>query len=98
MKNQNNEGRTLDSENQNLTEYINKLKQNEEHLVNDLLKQQKIAKDSLRALDSLSDKYEKEKRDLILRLEKDKEEILKRDEYKYELKINSLKSLNEQLN
>ena len=43
----------------------------------------------------MSDKYDKEKRELILRMEKDKEDCLKREESKYELKINSLKSLND---
>jgi len=40
----------------------------------DLVKQQKIAKDSIRALESLGDKYEREKRELVARLEKEKAE------------------------
>ena len=66
--------------------------------MSDLVKQQKIAKDSLRALDNLSDKYDKEKRELIFRLEKEKDDALKREEAKYEVKVNSIKALNEQLN
>lgn len=62
------------------------------------MKQQKIAKDSLKALENLSDKYDREKRELILRLEKEREDCLKREESKYDLKINSLKQLNDQLN
>lgn len=49
----------------------------------DLTKQQKIARDSLKALESLSDKYDSEKRELIVRLEKENEENLKREENKY---------------
>ena len=59
------------------------------------MKQQKIAKDSLRALENLSDKYDREKRELIIRLEKEKEDTFKREEQKYELKINSIKALND---
>ena len=58
------------------------------------MKQQKIAKDSLRALESLSDKYDREKREMILRLEKEKEDTLRREEQKHELKLNSIKALN----
>lgn len=64
-------------------------------MLHDLLKQQKIAKESLRALENLSDKYDREKRELIVRLEKEKEEILKREEQKFDLKLNSLKALND---
>ena len=66
-----------------LNEHIKSLKNNEEHLVHDLLKQQKIAKDSLRALENLSDKYDKEKRELVIRFEKEKEDCLKREESKF---------------
>ena len=59
------------------------------------MKQQKIAKDSLRALESLSDKYDREKREMILRLEKEKEDTLRREEQKHELKLNSIKALND---
>lgn len=62
------------------------------------MKQQKIAKDSLRALESLSDKYDREKREMIQRLEKEKEDTLRREEQKHELKLNSIKALNDQLN
>jgi hypothetical protein len=34
----------------------------------------------LRALENLSDKYDKEKRELIMRLDRDKEDLLKREE------------------
>eukprot|EP00347_Sterkiella_histriomuscorum_P008368 403345367 len=81
-----------------MQEHIRGLRQSEEHLMSDLVKQQKIAKDSLRALDNLSDKYDKEKRELIFRLEKEKDDALKREEAKYEVKVNSIKALNEQLN
>ena len=63
--------------------------------MHDLVKQQKIAKDSLRALDNLSDKYDREKRELIVRLEREKEDALKREDAKYEAKINSIKALND---
>lgn len=59
------------------------------------MKQQKIAKDSLNALESIGDKYDKEKRELIIRMEREKEDYLKREESKYKLKINSLKALND---
>ena len=62
-----------------------------------LVKQQRLAKDSLRALESLGDKYDREKRELVIRLEKDKEDSLKREEQKYESKVHSLKSINEQM-
>jgi hypothetical protein len=52
----------------------------------------------LRALENLSDKYDKEKRELIMRLDKDREEVLKREEQKFDLKLNSIKALNDQLN
>jgi len=56
----------------------------------DLVKQQKIAKDSIRALESLGDKYEREKRELVARLEKEKAESLKRTEQNFDTKVNSL--------
>lgn len=65
--------------------------------MHDLVKQQRLAKDSLRALESLGDKYDREKRELVIRLEKDKEDSLKREEQKYESKVHSLKSINEQM-
>jgi hypothetical protein len=34
----------------------------------------------LRALESLSDKYDREKREMILRLEKEKEDSIRREE------------------
>jgi hypothetical protein len=49
----------------------------------------------LRALENLSDKYDKEKRELIVRLEREKEDALRREESKYEVKINSIKALND---
>ena len=52
----------------------------------------------MRALENLSDKYDREKRELILRIEKDKEDSLRREEQKFDLKLNSLKALNDQLN
>jgi hypothetical protein len=47
------------------------------------MKQQRIAKDSLKALENLSDKYDKEKRELIMRHDKEKDEYLKREENKF---------------
>ena len=52
----------------------------------------------MRALESLSDKYDREKRDLIMRLEKEKEEILKKEEQKYESRIRDIKQVNTQIN
>ena len=46
----------------------------------------------------MSDKYDREKRELIMRLEKEKEEVMKKEEQKYEHKFNSLKSINDQMN
>jgi len=63
-----------------LSEQVKTLRANEDHILHDLVKQQKIAKDSLRALENLSDKYDREKRELIMRLEKEKEEVLRREE------------------
>ena len=68
---------------------------NSEHLMQDLMKQQKIAKDSIRALENLGDKYDREKRELVARQEKEKSEILKREEHKFETKVNSLKAIND---
>ncbi len=98
VKQQEGEQQKLEQEVIQLNEHIKQIKGNEEHLVHDLIKQQKIAKDSLRALENLSDKYDKEKRELIMRFDKEKEDLLKRDEQKYEIKINSLKALNDQMN
>ena len=61
----------------------------------DLVRQQKVAKDSIRALESLGEKYDREKRELIARLEKEKTELLKREEFKFDTKVNSLKAINE---
>jgi len=63
----------------------------------DLFKQQKIAKDSIRALESLGEKYDREKRELVSRLEKEKAELLKREEHKFDTKVNSLKAINDQI-
>lgn len=63
--------------------------------MHDLVKQQKIAKDSIRALESLGDKYDREKRELMTRLEKEKEELLRREEHKFDTKVNSLKAIND---
>lgn len=35
---------------------------------------------------------------MIMRMEKEKEDMMRREEHKFELKLNSLKSLNDQLN
>lgn len=78
-----------------LNDHIKQLKVNEDHLSHDLVKQQRIAKDSLKALENLSDKYDREKRELIMRMDKEKEDMLRREEQKHEMKINSLKSLND---
>ena len=56
------------------------MKDNEEYLVGDLTKQQKIAKDALKALENLSDKYDKEKRELIMRMEREKDDVQRREE------------------
>ena len=42
----------------------------------------------MRALESLGEKYEMEKRELVIRMEREKEEIVKREEMRYENKIN----------
>ena len=81
-----------------LNDNIRNLKDNEEYLVSDLNKQQKIAKEALKALENLSDKYDKEKREMIMRMEREKDELQRKEEQKYEYKINSLKSINDQLN
>lgn len=59
---------------------IKSLKSQEETLLHDLYKQQKIAKDSLRHLENLSDRYDAEKRELIMRMEKEKDDSLKKIE------------------
>jgi hypothetical protein len=41
----------------------------------------------LRALESLGEKYEREKRELVIRMEREKEEIVKREEMRYDNKI-----------
>ncbi len=65
--------------------------------MHDLVKQQKIAKESIRALESLGDKYDREKRELISRLEKEKEDHLRREEHKFDSKVSSLKAINDQM-
>ena len=87
----------LESENSSLSELTKQLRGNSEHLMSDLVKQQRIAKDSLRALESLSDKYDREKRELNTRLEREKEDSIKRELQKFEQKVNSLKSINDQM-
>ncbi len=78
-----------------LNEQVKTYKNNEDHLLHDLVKQQKIAKDSLRALENLSDKYDREKRELIIRLEKERDDALRREEQKFDAKIQSIKALND---
>ena len=46
-------------------------------------------------MESLGDKYDREKREMIVRMEKEKEELVRKEEQKYEYKINSLKSIND---
>ena len=65
--------------------------------MHDLVKQQRITKDTLRALESLGDKNDREKREMVVRHDKEREDILKREGHKYESKVNSLKSINEQM-
>lgn len=88
----------FDSDLKQLNDNIRALKDNEEYLVSDLTKQQKIAKEALRALENLSDKYDKEKREMIMRMEREKEDLQRKEEQKHEYKLNSLKSINDQLN
>lgn len=85
-------------ENESINEISKQLKSNTEHLMSDLLKQQKIAKDSIRALESLGDKYDKDKRELMIRLEKEKNEQIFKEEQRFEQKIKQFKAMNEQLN
>lgn len=66
-------------------------------MLSDLNKQQKIAKDSLRALEHLSDKYDKEKRELVIRLEKEKDDFFRREENKFDQKLSHLRQVNEDL-
>lgn len=87
----------LENENKSLAEMTKQLKVNTEHLMHDLVKQQRIAKDSIRALESLGDKYDREKREMMLRLEKEKDEMLRREEHKFDSKVNSLKAINDQM-
>lgn len=61
----------------------------------DFAKQQRLAKDSLRALEALSDTYEREKRELVARLERDRDEALRREEAKFETKAKELRQNNE---
>ena len=39
------------------------MKKNEENLIQDLMQQQKIAKEALKALDNLTDRFEDDKRE-----------------------------------
>ena len=55
--------------------------------MHDLVKQQKITKDSIRAFDSLSVKYENDKMELIERLEREKDEVARREDQKYDTKF-----------
>lgn len=45
----------------------------------------------------MGDKYDREKRELMLRLEKEKDEMLRREEQKFDSKVNSLKAINDQM-
>lgn len=67
-----------------MAEIAKQMKSNTDHLMQDLVKQQRIAKDSLRALESLSDKYDREKRELVVRLEREREDLLRREEAKHD--------------
>jgi len=57
-----------------------------------------VAKDALKQLEGVSDKFDRERRELIQKLDKEKDECVKREESKWEVKVRSLKALNEQLN
>jgi len=47
--------------------------------MHDLMKQQRIAKDSIRALETLGEKYSREKKELVVRFEKDREDMQKKE-------------------
>ncbi len=77
----------LETENSSLQELTKQLKSNTEHLMHDLVKQQKITKDSIKAFDGLSVKYENDKRELIERMEREKDDIARREDQKYDTKF-----------
>jgi len=73
---------------------VGRAREAEGRMAEDLRKQHKIAKDSLRALENVSSKYDQEKRQFVQRLDQDKEEMLKREMHRSDVKLNSLKALN----
>ena len=87
----------IEAEHSSLQELTRQMKQNSEHLMHDLVKQQRIAKESIRALETIGDKYDREKREMMVRMEKEKEELMRREEQKFDNKVNSLKVINEQM-
>lgn len=45
----------------------------------------------------MSDKYANEKRELVEKLEREKDDILKREESKYDAKVSQLKNANDKM-
>jgi len=53
----------------------------------DLVKQQRLTKDSIRAFDTLNGKYETDKRELMERLEREKDDAIRREDHKHDAKV-----------
>ena len=80
-----------------LLQRIEDMKKSEENLVNDLMQQQRIAKEALKALDNLTDRFEEDKKEAKREMERQREEVLRREREKCDIKVNSLVALNESL-
>lgn len=61
------------------------------------MQQQKIAKEAIKALDNLTDRFEEDKRETKRDMERLREEALLREREKHDAKLNSLMALNENL-
>lgn len=83
LKDQETERIKLEQENLSLADLTKQLKSSTEHLMQDLVKQQRLTKDSIRAFDTLNGKYESDKRELLERLERDKDEVLRKEDHKH---------------
>ena len=81
-----------------LLQRIEDMKKSEENLVNDLMQQQRIAKEALKALDNLTDRFEEDKKETKREMERQREEVMRREREKCDIKVNSLVAVNESLN
>ena len=83
---------------QNLEQENNELREQVQALQEQLERHEEFNQNAQSALESARDTFNKEKRDLVDKMERDKAEWCDRQLAHYTMKINSLKSLNDNLN